>query len=190
MPQKLNLQVDACDVSDFQGKLRFNFTRRFVASGITEPGEVLSIGPENAFDQAMAGVFQLGYNSTTGDLDREWRAPEKPYAYVFCFEVIEHLMNPLHFLETLQRYLQPGTRIFLSTPRRPHAFWNNQHFHEYDTLRFTHLLTSAGYEVVRHEARVTWYHPLFYLSGLRPFLRLTVGRSKTHLYELRSTAKR
>jgi SAM-dependent methyltransferase len=188
MPQKLNLQVDACDVTDFQGKRRYSFTRNFVQPAIGQPGELLSIGPENLFDRTMAESFQLSCHSTSGDLDRDWQAPPKHYDYVFCFEVIEHLMNPLHFLENLKRYVGSDTRIFLTTPRRPHAFWNNQHFHEYDQVRFNHLLSAAGYVVIRHEARITWYHPLFYLSGIRPFLRLTIGRSKTHLYELRVPA--
>jgi len=186
MAKKLNLKVDSSDVRDFQGRVRFKFTRKFVQEGITGNGAVLSIGTENRFDTLMAEQFNLPISFTSGDFDREWSAPEQKYDYVFCFEVIEHLMNPLHFLDGLHRYISQDTRIFLTTPYRPHLFWNNQHFHEYDQLRFKHLLDSAGFAVVRHQTRIAWYHPLFYLSGVRPFLRLTVGRSRTHLFELKT----
>ena len=189
MAKKLNLKVDSSDVRDFQGKVRFKFTRKFLEQGITRSGEVLSIGSENRFDSLMAEHFKLPISFTSGDFDREWSAQERDYAYVFCFEVIEHLMNPLHFLDGLHRYVNPETRVFLTTPYRPHLFRNNQHFHEFDQLRFNHLLNAAGFAVVRHQTRIAWYHPLFYLSGIRPFLRLTIGRSRTHLYELKPAVK-
>lgn len=54
MAKKLNLKVDSSDVRDFQGRVRFKFTRKFVQEGITGNGAVLSIGTENRFDTLMA----------------------------------------------------------------------------------------------------------------------------------------
>lgn len=109
---------------------------------------VLAIGTENDFDKQIfpQAVF------TSGDFDREWKADvEKKYGVIIVFEVIEHLMNPLKFLEDLKRYMDEYTVLFISYPYRNSYFWSHYHFHEYDPVRFNHLIASAGYKLIRYK---------------------------------------
>lgn len=106
------------------------------------------------------------------------------YSVITCFEVLEHLQNPLWFIRQLRLMLKPGGVIYLSAPGRQIPFWGEYHFLEYTPEHLQKwLLNPEGLEIVRFK-KVRIPHPLrFYFSGIRPFLRLFVGY--TNLYEIR-----
>ncbi len=167
---------------------RKRHTLRFVGERLDGP--VLDIGPANDFGRDLAAHYRVELANTEGDLDfDEWRpdreAPAGAFAAVFAFEVIEHLMNPLFFLVRLRRFCRPGARVFITYPVRPRFLWSDIHWHEIDRRRFLFLVDQAGYEVVRYQERLLWREWSFYLTGLRPFLRLTLGRTRSQMYELR-----
>jgi hypothetical protein len=104
------------------------------------------------------------------DFDRdkfpgEWRT-------ILCFEVLEHLYNPLFFLENLRCSLLPGGCIYLATPYRyPVIFEAPHHYYEIPNDRIRWLFDEAGLEIVR-EGKVRfvgkWYQ---HIHGIRPILR-------------------
>jgi|GEM_PF-6136217 len=100
----------------------------------------------------------------------------------FCFEILEHLYNPLHFLEQLRTQLEENGVIYLSTPARPHFLWTEHHFHEIDDQRIQWLFDRAQLKICRQTKIRLFRGWRFHLSGIRPLLR--VG-TYTRLYELR-----
>ena len=104
------------------------------------------------------------------------------FDYVFCFEVIEHLLNPRLFFDNLNALVHDGSRIFLSYPSRPKLFWNNdEHFHEYDKARFNYLLKKTGFEIVRKKNIYVRKKP----NGIRPLIRNFMPQ--TVIYELKKS---
>jgi len=166
---------------------RMRHTRRFLGTALAGP--VLDIGPANEFGRELAEFCRVEIVNTDGDLDFDAWQPDRPapdggFPMVFAFEVIEHMMNPLFFLVRLRRFCAPAARVFITYPLRPRFFWSDIHWHEIDRRRFHFLVDQAGYEIVRYEERLLWREWSFYLTGLRPFLRLTLGRTRSQMYEL------
>jgi SAM-dependent methyltransferase len=109
---------------------------------------------------------------------------EGKFSVITCFEVIEHLQNPLFLMQQLSDKLTEDGVIYLSTPARPKILWPPYHFYE---MPFEHLdkwlFKPVGLKVVRR-GRIFQDHPLwFYFTGPRPFLRLFYDH--TNIYELR-----
>ncbi|OGC04356.1 hypothetical protein A2V82_05785 [candidate division KSB1 bacterium RBG_16_48_16] len=179
---------------DGQTLRRLRYTKNFVGKYLNKDlsKNVLDIGQENEFAKQMATFFQMNCYFTTSDLDYKLLIDTKenqlnelvPFHYIFCFEVLEHLMNPLLFLENLKPFISTETQIFVSVPRRPLFLWTETHFHEFSERRIKHLFRSAGYKIIAHEWHIAWHDPWFYVSGIRPFLRLTIGACRNHLYLL------
>ena len=111
---------------------------------------------------------------------------------IFIFEVLEHLINPLLFLESLKNYITKDTLVFISYPEHfIKQFWSNNHFNEYDKKRFEYLINEAGYKIIKHKS-ILWLWCKFrnYFTGIRPILRLVTGYwiltiFKKHYYILR-----
>ena len=167
---------------------RRRHTIRFIGQSLSGP--VLDIGPANDFGRELGQHFGVEVVNTGGDLDfNDWRprqpAPPGGFGAVFAFEVIEHFLNPLLFLARLRDQCGPRTRVFISYPLRPRLFWSDIHWHEIDRRRFRFLIEQAGYEPVQYREVALWREWRFYLSGLRPLLRLTVGRTRSQMHELR-----
>jgi len=91
---------------------------------------------------------------------------------VFCFEVLEHLQNPLWFMREIERLLTPGGVLYLSMPSNPHFLRYPFHFHEirHDMLQ-TWILEPLGLKIVRHRRFnfVNNWRSMF--IGIRPLLR-------------------
>ncbi len=126
----------------------------------------------------------LNIEDNTIDCDFNWSvmAPEIKYKTITCFEVIEHVMNPLAFMVNLKRLLDTDGKIYLSTPVIPFISWYqwSEHFTEYKEKPFDVMLRYAGFRVVSKKVfrPFKWW---FYFTGFRPFARLIM---KNVIYEL------
>ena len=110
------------------------------------------------------------------------------YDTILCFEIIEHLQNPLFFLSKLVSILNDGGTIYLSTPHRPRFLWTEHHFFEFSPKRLTKwLFTPAGLRVARKKHIRINHDPLFYFKGIRPLFRLFLNY--TVIYELKKSSE-
>ena len=169
--------------------IRWNLTHKFVQNNINSEYTVLDIGDRNKFGMKMAEEFHLNYTYTKGDLDTiSWYPTiSRINNVIFCFEVMEHLMNPLLFLTRLLEYCNRKTKIFVSYPQNPCFFKTPTHFHEFKDEEFYTLIHAAGFKIVEHQILRRWHKTLFYFTGIRPFIRflcILIGLSKRHLYIL------
>jgi len=154
---------------------RLQQTIRFVDWNTYELGNVLCIGEPNTFDKAVLEELHCNsYSFTTGDLDGAWDCPKARYDTIFCFEVLEHLANPLKLLRELKMF---NATILISVPNhllRRH--WRNIHYHEIDDMRMRFLFKQGGYEVIDYE-KIKLYPRVSDITGIRPFLRYITGYS-------------
>ena len=136
---------------------------------IPKNSKVLDIAAPNILSKQLSIEKRVIIINTTSDLDYEI-IPEQDYLfkYVTCFEVIEHLLNPRLFLDNLHKMTDKDAILYLSYPRRPKFLWNDeQHFHEYDKLRFEYLLSKTNWKIVKSQKI---YVPRF-PNGIRPIIR-------------------
>ena len=152
-------------------KNRVNATLAFIDE---IKGTCLDAGERNFMTESIENKFKISVDSTKGDLDR---CPIGKCDTLFCFEVLEHLYNPLFFLENIKADI-----IYLSTPRQwAQSLKAVHHFHEIPTDRLMWLFDEAGLQILK-EGKITiagnWYN---HLGGVRPFLRYF---QKTRIYKL------
>jgi SAM-dependent methyltransferase len=142
---------------------------------------IADCGEDNPMKRAIEKDLDLRIDSL--DWDFNCPAPETgKYDVVLCFEVLEHLYNPLLFLNELKGKLLPGGIIYLSTPyQRPQILKAIHHYHEIPDDRIMWLFDEAGLRVEKME-RVTiagnWYD---HILGIRPVLRYF---QHTRMYKL------
>lgn len=158
-----------------QNRCRYKATLGFIRD---LHGEVLDCGERNPFNDQIEEKFRVRLSSTKGDLDVIELALR--YDFITCFEVLEHLMNPLWFLMQARQALKPEGILYLSTPiNKPKFLWRDDHFHEFDEMRLYALLERAGFKVVRAK-RARCYR----LTGIRPIIRY-LCKTGTLLLELK-----
>lgn len=141
---------------------------------------ILDIGAPNALSKQMATEKSIEVVNTVSDLDYSI-IPEKELSpkYVTCFEVIEHLMNPRLFFDNLYAMANKEVILYLSYPSRPKMMWNDEeHFHEYDRLRFNYLLKKTNWKVV-DEKKIYVRRKI---NGIRPLIRNLIPQ--TTIYKI------
>lgn len=121
-------------------------------------------------DNPLRKMINPVIESINVDFDRDKFPGE--WNTIFCFEVLEHLYNPLFFLEELKKSLLPDGIIYLSTPYQwPHIIKGRHHFHEITTDRLMWLFDEAGLKIIK-QGKVSiagkWYNHFY---GFRPILR-------------------
>lgn len=156
---------------------RINSLLKFMDE-IKEP--VLDIGARNSMGEAIEKRLNINLYNTHGDLNFfNWEPNEETaYKTVICSEVIEHLLNPALFLNRLKMFCDNDCVVYIFYPLRPHFFWTECHFHEYDRQRFLYLLQYTGYKISKYrwEFRKA-YSWKFYFTGIRPlFLRWNIAK--------------
>ncbi len=152
-------------------------TLDFLISCELTKGTVLDIGEPNDLGKYLEMHTGCKLINTDCDLDYKIEVDRK-FDTVFCFEVLEHLMNPRLFLDNLYKVTENRADIFLSFPSRPKFLWNNEsHFHEYDKLRFGMLLEATGFEIIKKKKI---YIPNFKI-GIRPTIRLFIPKTVIYL---------
>lgn len=138
-------------------------------------GKVLDIGEENLVSEKLSSFYGISIDQT--DIDLDIGKLEGHYNTVFCFEVIEHLFNPLHLLLEINKILDNNGTLILSTPkRRPHFMWYKYHFHEFSKEELKNLISRAGFQINRVEYKMSGRPLIGYFKGIRPFFRLFLER--------------
>lgn len=181
-----------------QHKNRLKQSILFVSNSKYDLGNVLSIGDDSIFDKSVYKELATSWctiTHTKGDLDTtKWKPSEaltEAYDTVLCFEVLEHILNPRLFLETLKGLLGDKSIVFVSIPNhllRRH--WRTLHYHEIDRVRFEYLCEVSGYEIVDYK-KYRYFPRLRDISGVRPFLRYITGyswfisRTDRHFYAIK-----
>ncbi len=174
--------LDEHDGEKIRNQNRWHKTIKFILAGFApEPWtipECVDIGDRSVLTKRLEGIFRAQFTNTDVDLDVDLLFPPKvahTIDIITCFEVIEHLFNPLFCLLEMKRVLKPNGRIYLSTPRfKPHFLWGN-HFHEMSDKSLFALIDRAGLKIVRKQKIfVAPWRSL--LTGFRPWLRLVLDR--------------
>ena len=157
---------------------RLRVVKKFIGYDIGKL-KSLDIGGPNKFGELLG----LKDNTLEMDLNRSLKAPGENYDLIGCFEIIEHIMNPLFMMDFIFAVLRPGGVCYLSTPRPWFGFLQGrQHFTEYKPDRFKRMVEYAGFEVVRTKKFCIWdWDFIFY--GFRPVFRVLFHRN--YLWELR-----
>ena len=141
-------------------------------SGFELSGRGLDLG--GASDLTSLISSRVNVENTDFDLDGPW--PVGGYDHIFCFGVLECLMNPLHALVEAKKR---SNSIFLSYMIRP-AFWmNERQFNQLDEERLMTLLDRAGLTIRHRQIVNQWADNRLSLTGIRPILRRLT--TKTHL---------
>jgi len=141
-------------------------------------GAALDIGERNPFTEQLEKKFNVKINDT-GLVDLDSEKLNGKYKTIFCFEVLEHLMNPLFFMKSCHEVLEENGSMFLSTPLINPDFLrdNEHHFIEYRPKEMKQLFQRSGFAVKK--IRVVRHIPkAWLLTGIRPALRyLFFGRN-------------
>lgn len=159
--------------------LRYKKTMQFILQSTEiddlRKAEILDTGEFNPLSQWLKNEYNILVNNTDPDLDFDYVFNEKNasahYDFIFAFEILEHLMNPLAFVEYLSRSLKPDGKIFLTTPfSRPRFLWSKYHFTEYFPDKIEILANKAGLHVLRYATKNV-YPIRAAFSGIRPIFR-------------------
>jgi SAM-dependent methyltransferase len=165
--------------ANLNNKNRLRLYRKFIGKHKLF-GNSLDIGEPGY----ISTEIQVRHNTFTTDFNREVKAQRNDYEVITCFEVINHLFNPLQFLEQIRSLMSPNGVLYLSHPKlwliaAHHCRFD---FCDYEPSRFIQMCEYAGFKVVRHETRNPW--PLrFMLTGFRPIARTLFNRIE--IYEMR-----
>ncbi len=177
--------LDAAYEAKWHTRLRWEKTMTFIKVG-PAASRGLDIGERSSLTTQLELFFNCPFDSTTIDLDVD--PLTERYDVVTCFEIIEHLFNPLHLLLQIREVVPPGGRLYLSTPSgKPHFLWSSSHFHEMSFSSIKALFDRAGFSILRKK-KITTYPWWFYFKGVRPLLRAVFER--TWLFELSAEKKR
>lgn len=180
MSSQFRTVIDAEYNASRSTRLRWEKTVEFLAPA-ENVRSGLDMGDRTPLTGQLEKYFGCSFENSTGDLDTV--TLKGGYDVVTSFEVIEHLFNPLYHLEQIRGVLNPGGRIYLSTPvGKPDFLWSPQHFHEMNNRSLAALLNRAGLTVIRRKD-IKIQPPWFYFTGFRPMMR---GLFEKHcLLELR-----
>ena len=133
------------------------------------------IGEKNKFVELLSESLGVKIESIeVADLNFDTLITERlSYGTIFCFEVLEHLQNPLFLLSEIRRKMISSTTLYVSMPCKPMYLLGNHHYFEMKPHHFQKwLLTPLGMVITdkrKISFRRSWTE---YLIGLRPLIRL------------------
>jgi len=149
---------------------RWKLTLQWLKNFSFEGSSALDLGDRTKLTESLESLLGFSIENTHFDLDYKFSLDRK-FDYVFCFEVIEHPMNPLVCLESACQLLANNGRLFISTPiDRPRFLRGPRHFHEFAEDELMALIDKANF-VVEAKTRINpvpWY---WCFKGIRPLLR-------------------
>jgi hypothetical protein len=146
--------------------------------------DAIDIGENNPMKAFLEAYYNIEIASTQGDLDVV--ELEGDYGTVLCFEVIEHVANPLHLLLQMRKLIEKSDGvIYISYPSMPQWLWNYNHYNEIQEKRFKWLLERANLSILQHVKKPLYGRWYSYFYGIRPFFRLFYCR-RWNLYKLKA----
>ena len=158
-------------------QVRYRRTLRFLKETSTPPMRILDLGVDNEFSQMMRDEGFDVDNTGGEDLDFDTSSiSEKSYDLVTGFEILEHLINPMGVLQSIN-----ADKIMMSIPMRlwfARAYrssvdpWD-RHYHEFEDWQFDWLVKKAGWKITR---RAKWTSHPSNPFGFRPILRYFTPR--------------
>lgn len=120
------------------------------------------------------------------------------YDVIFCFDLLEHIQNPLWLMGQLKLAVKPSGSIYVNMPENPRWLWGEEHFFEMPYKHFIKWIVDPL------ELRVVRQKKIFFIAnwkaffiGIRPLLRVLRGETtwksmarsmfcvKFRIYELR-----
>ena len=150
----------------------------FIIEGFFQSGNYYDIGEKNPRMEFLKYCWRLIRikQIDSGDFNfDELKAPKVDG--VFCFEVLEHLQNPLFFMKQLMK-LTDGP-IYVLMPENPRWLWHPMHFMEMKKKHFERwILNPLDLRIVRQKKILFVSSWKVYLIGLRPLLKLIAGEIK------------
>lgn len=120
-------------------------------------------------------VHQIG---TGFDWNRSMIKADK-FGTLTFYDSLEHLLNPLLFLDGVYKIIKPGGLLYICLPQRPSWLWTEHHFHEIEDSRCKYLFKESGFKV-EYQTKISFWRLKF---GVRPLIRYFYD--KTTLYKLR-----
>ena len=117
-------------------------------------------GP-NELAESLGVKFNLGDTN----LNKKWS--REGFNTITSFEVLEHLQNPLLYLQCIYNALNYDGKLFLTTPIK-WIFKGKYHFHEYTKDELIHILLQAGFVGIR-VSRMQAYNLKHF--GIRPLIK-------------------
>lgn len=152
-------------------------------------GKICDCGEDNPLKHIIENYYSVNITSLDWNFNETLYIADniKKYDTILAFEVLEHLFNPLVFLNSIKKLLADAGKIYLSTPyQMPQIIKAIHHYHEIPTDRLMWLFDEAKLKIVKSD-KITiagnWYE---HIHGIRPMLRYF---QKTRIYELKSDKK-
>jgi len=158
-----------CEISTKNDIRLFKKIIKFVESS----GKCAEIGKENIKMNYIKNY--LGIKITQVDAqDFNFNILKGSYDTIFCFEILEHLQNPLWFMAQLKSILKHRGIIYLSMPCRPKLFWSKYHFFEMHPKHFQKwILNPLDLKIIKKKKIFFSFDGIgWHLIGIRPLLRL------------------
>jgi SAM-dependent methyltransferase len=178
-----NFAKDLYKHDSFEQRLHRNRSSEYLIKNIPNASglNILDIGQRSPLTDVIENALNVKVDNTTGDLDFEFTAPKSTYDVIIYSHTIEHQFNPLYTLVELYKLLKDSGTLFIMLPERGKLLWDKGHYHEIDAYRFKELVERAGFKIIRKDNQRPWRNPFFYLTGLRPFLRLFLERNANYI---------
>lgn len=165
--------VDSRENTSSQYRSHICETLRYFDGRIRPDDLILDIGARSRLTDALEDVFGCKGINTTGDLDFILM-PDMvgEFNMVIYSHTIEHQFNPLVTLSEINKLISNKATLYILLPERGKLLWDKGHFHEIDEYRLRLLLKRSGFKVLSKERQKVWRKWWFYLTGIRPFMRL------------------
>lgn len=144
-----------------------------VASGIDMSEEAVAFATRNSLDCFVSRIETFEAESLFDNLT--------------CFDVIEHVRDPVSFVRHANRLLKVGGTVTISTPNvgslirkvmgsRWYFYIPEEHLFYFDPRTITILLTRNGFEILRHAKT---FKPLTYRYSMAQFREYNPGIFRT-----------
>lgn len=168
-------------------KRRYTRTVKFIGKVINSP--VADISPPSPMSEYIEKYYLQVY--TKDELIIEYihgidynfdKLSTKKFKTIFCFEVLEHLQNPLLFMKNIVELMDDDSVLYMSIPARPKLLWPEYHYNEIYPKHFEKwILNLVGLKIVK--LKFSRFNKWFsFKIGLRPVLRLFLLPINGHFF--------
>jgi hypothetical protein len=101
---------------------------------------------------------------------------------IFCFEVMEHLQNPLLLMSRMKHAIWDSGSIYIIIPCNPRWLWHEKHYFEIDRRHFDKwIVKPLGLRIVRYK-HITSINWRAYLIGVRPLFKVLTRKTTVRTF--------